>query len=92
MTTQSISYDVLRAEKIVETIDQLSVRIEQRFGEERGLYNISRRLHGIAAQAKQRSSWIAKPILSLRIGAALGALTILAASVSPLFFLGLPEN
>ncbi len=67
-------YRHLNAERIVETIDDLQVRIERRFPGS-GLGNVCRELAQIAAKARERAAWIARPIMPLRIAA--GALSLL---------------
>lgn len=67
-------YRHLNAERIVETIDALQTRIERRFPGS-GLGNVCRELAQIAAKARERAAWIARPIIPLRIAA--GALSLL---------------
>jgi hypothetical protein len=67
-------YRHLDAERIAGTIDDLHVRIERRFPGS-GLGNVCRELAQIAAKARERAAWIARPIIPLRIAA--GALSLL---------------
>lgn len=67
-------YRHLNAERIAGTIDDLQVRIERRFPGS-GLGNVCRELAQIAAKARERAAWIARPIIPLRIAA--GALSLL---------------
>jgi uncharacterized membrane protein YidH (DUF202 family) len=63
--TVSDDYRVLNGEKIIDTIDQLSKRIDERFAGS-GLFKVCRRLHEIASQAQRRSTEIARPLWSVR--------------------------
>lgn len=74
------NYQSLDAKKIVATIDRLSHRIDERFAGS-GLYAVSRHLHGLAAAAGDRAAFIARPIWSLRVLAALFVGAVLLVSV-----------
>ena len=60
------SRTVLEPDKILRTIDALSRRIDERFPES-GLYAVCRHVHGLAGQAGERSEWISRPLILLRI-------------------------
>lgn len=53
-------------EKIIETAERLTRRIEERFGEV-GLTGISREVHRIAVRAEHLSRDLARPVIALRI-------------------------
>jgi hypothetical protein len=59
-------YRSLDPEKIIETIERLSSRIDERFPGS-GLGKVCRELLAIAVESQQRSAWIAKPQKSLRV-------------------------
>jgi hypothetical protein len=59
-------YRRLDSEKIVDTIGTLCRRIDERFPDS-GLSNVCRELLTIAGESQERSAWIAKPQLPLRI-------------------------
>ncbi len=82
----STRYDILDAEKIIQTVSRLKNRIRERFGPERGLYSVCQRLLEIASQAQQRSRWIARPVISLRIASTIISLLIVVVFVLPAFF------
>ena len=62
-------YRILNPENIVETIDRLYHRIEERFPAS-GLGRVCQELQKIAEESASRSRWIECPNLWLRIGAA----------------------
>lgn len=64
----------LDAEKILETIQKLSTRIEQRFPGS-GLLGVSEKLCEVAHRTQARADWITKPNLFLRTG--IGVLFVL---------------
>jgi len=59
-------YRSLDPEKIIETIERLCSRIDERFPGS-GLGRVCRELLTIAVESQQRSAWIAKPQKSLRV-------------------------
>ena len=61
-----IQYQELHADRIVETIGKLSRRIEQRFPHS-GLFGVSEKLSEIGRGAQNQATWIARPIISLRV-------------------------
>lgn len=69
-----MSYLALDAEQIVRTIERLQARIRERFPNA-GLADVCGQLLEIARHGRERSEWIARPILPLRI--ATGALAVL---------------
>lgn len=73
-------YRHLNAERIVETIAVLQGRIDARFPGS-GLGRVCRELAQIAAKARERAAWIARPIIPLRIAAAVLSLLIVAGLV-----------
>lgn len=60
------SYQNLDPTQIVETIERLTQRIDERFPDS-GLGGVCRELLRVGRQAEERSEWIGKPILWLRI-------------------------
>ena len=63
----------LHAEAIIPQIEQLAIRIEERFPK-RNLANLCRRFNDVALDTMEQLEWIGKPILSVRIG--VGAMII----------------
>lgn len=59
-------YRSLNPEKIVETIEALSRRIDERFADS-GLGRVCRELLMVAGESQERSAWIARPHRSLRV-------------------------
>lgn len=59
-------YRSLNPEKIVETIEALSRRIDERFPDS-GLGRVCRELLMVAGESQERSAWIARPHRSLRV-------------------------
>ncbi|MFK8114855.1 MAG: hypothetical protein AB8B91_21820 [Rubripirellula sp.] len=57
---------ILRDDRIVKTIDQLQLRIQDRFPDG-GLSQLCVQLGEVARHASQRSDWISNPIKSIRI-------------------------
>lgn len=66
----------LDAQRIIETVDLLSRRINERFPNS-GLYHVCLELLQIAKQADQRSRQIARPMYGVRLASALLVSTIL---------------
>lgn len=73
-------YRNLDAEKIIRTVETLHNRIEERFPGA-GLKSVCGELHSVAIKSQQRSSWIAKPLKSLRLLVAL-SITIMVAGLA----------
>lgn len=72
----------LRADPVLKTIERLSRRIEERLGPGRSLQAMCDRLRDLAADAQEKSRWIARPDWRLRIwsGAVLLVLFVLIAA------------
>ena len=64
---QEPRYEELSPDSIVETIDTLSSRVEGAFPAS-GLFKVSETLLVIGRRAQAQASWIARPIISLRVG------------------------
>lgn len=73
------AYDSLDPEQIAATIDLLRRRVEHRFPNS-GLARVAGELDRIAEKARERSAWIARPILPLRALVA-ALLTLIAAGL-----------
>jgi len=73
-------YQQLDAEKIVATVDKLHRRIVERFPNA-GLANVCEKLLEIAQAARERSEWIARPIVWVRLVSGVLILTVLASAV-----------
>ena len=71
--------------RVVETIQQLSRRIEERFPEA-NLIQACDELLRLCQKTERRAEWISRPIISLRVAAA-GVITLIAAA-----FVGLARN
>ncbi|NJN44185.1 MAG: hypothetical protein HC806_05305 [Anaerolineae bacterium] len=65
-------YRTLDAEKIIESADKLSRRVNERFNN-RGIVRVAQELKQVAIEARQRADWIDNPHWGLRI-----AITLLA--------------
>lgn len=91
LTDRPPSYQTLDPERIAATIDLLRRRIEHRFPQS-GLAGVALELDRIAEKARERSAWIARPILGLRL--AVGALLVLigAGLLTTLATLPLPSE
>ena len=72
-------------------VQLLSTRIHERFPDS-GLYQVSKQLIAVAEEAKDRSIWIACPILILRLGTAILILVLLLGIVWPIILFGLPSE
>ena len=81
----------LDADQVVRTVAELRQRIERRFPGS-GLLDLSRQLLNVATQARERSVWIAKPILPLRLGIALLVLLIAAGIAGTVYRVGMPKE
>lgn len=67
MTHESeFTNDVLKPQKIVDTIHRLQKRIGQRFPDS-GLFRVCGQLHDISENMKKRAQWIGQPVQWLRI-------------------------
>ena len=71
-------YRSLNPEHIIRTIAQLRDRIQERFPNS-GLSKVGAELHQIGTEAVDRSAWIARPLLPLRI--AIGSLVALVGAI-----------
>ncbi len=56
----------LESQKIVDTAERLTRRIEERFGSD-GLVEISREVHRVAARADQKSQDLSRPVVIVRV-------------------------
>jgi hypothetical protein len=81
----------LDADQVVRTVAELRQRIGRRFPGS-GLFDLSRQLLNVATQARERSLWIAKPILPLRIGIGLLVLLIAAGIAGTVYRVGMPRE
>jgi hypothetical protein len=81
----------LDADRVVETVAELHRRIEQRFPGS-GLGRVCGQLLNIATQARERSDWISKPILPLRIGITLLLLVIVGGMAGTVYRVGMPRE
>lgn len=70
-------YRNLNPDHIIRTIDQLRVRVDERFPGS-GLGKVAEELRQIGHAAVARSQWIARPLLALRVGVGLLALLLLS--------------
>ena len=81
------NYDSLDGDKIAGTIERLGWRIGERFPGS-GLGQACQRLHAIAIQAKQRSEWIDRPLIGLRLAIAFLIALILVGLVAGVMSFG----
>ncbi len=58
-------YQILRDDRIIDTVEKLQRRIDERFPES-GLWRVCGRLLAVSQQASQKSDWIGRPIPSIR--------------------------
>ena len=82
-------YKSLDSDKIVATVEALQKRINERFPGF-GISKVCAQLLDISRLAKDRSLWIGKPILSLRIGIGFFLLVIVAGAGSTVLSLQMP--
>lgn len=87
--SQNFRHQGLDAEEIINTVDTLSERIQERFPDS-GLHGISVKLLGIARQANRQARWIEKPIIPLRVGSVLLIVLILLSLPAALWSIGGP--
>lgn len=83
-------YHSLDPEKIIETIDVLQHRIEERFPGS-GLGKVCNEILRIARQAHRRSEWIAQPLYSLRFAAA-ALISLIVGGLAAVVFLLHPRQ
>ena len=86
-----MNYQSLDQGDIVKTIDTLHKRISERFPDF-SLSKICKRLLSISQEARNQADWIAKPIISLRIGSCLLIIIIVAGFIGTLAVLQLPTS
>jgi hypothetical protein len=86
-----VAYDSLDPGSIAETVTLLVRRVEERFPGS-GLAQVARKLEDIASHAKERSAWIERPILGLRIAAGALIALIVAGVIVALGQLRLPHG
>lgn len=84
---EKVQYQELDPTRITNTVLALSNRVKERFPDS-GLYNVSQKLLDVTQRAKDQAEWIAKPIISLRIGAGVLIFLILLALVSTVYSVG----
>lgn len=84
-------YQSLNSAKVIETIERLSQRIENRFPES-GLGRLCRKLLQISRVTQERTEWIGRPILSLRIGSLLLVGMIIAGLIVAVFAVTKPAD
>ena len=89
--TTSAAYQELHAGKVIETVETLGRRIRERFPDS-GLSRVCERLLAIARQTHAQSEWIARPIVSLRIGIVLLMTLIATGLIGTMCGLRLPNN
>lgn len=82
---------VLRDDRIIETIAKLQRRISERFPDA-GLARLCGELLDVARQASQRSAWIAKPIIWIRVCGYLIAPLLVLLLVPLIRMIGLKEE
>ncbi len=75
----------LRDDHVIETIDELTRRISDRFPES-GLAKLCGQLSQVAQQAGQRSRWISRPIFWVRAIGYFTAATLIALIVTSIYF------
>src|SRR5437016_7952238 len=76
-TDLNTSYRRLDPQKIIETVQALRGRIEERFPGS-GLGKVVAELQGVAEETMAQTQWIQKPHLPLRAGAVILSLAIIA--------------
>ena len=77
-------YRRLDSQKIVETVQMLQVRVEERFPGS-GLSRLVAELLGVSQETIARTAWIQKPHLPLRAAAVVLSIGIVVCSVSSAF-------
>lgn len=86
-----IQFQELDPEKITETIQSVSERINDRFPNA-GLFHVSVKLLEIVRRAKSQAEWISRPIMGLRITIGILIAIIIAALVGVLVSLTSPTK
>jgi len=81
----------LDPDEIVQTINLLSRRIDERFPGS-GLGRLCGRLLDVASHARERAAWIARPLLALRIGTGILVTLIVAGLLTTLVQMQMPEG
>jgi hypothetical protein len=84
-------YRSLDSEKIIETIERLAIRIDERFPGS-GLGRVCQELLTVARESQQRSAWIAKPQKSVRITVGILIALMVAALILVVANSTLPTN
>lgn len=82
-------YHELNPDKIVETISTLSRRINERFPDS-GLLTVCNQLVEISRRAQYQADWIARPIISLRLGIGFLIIVIVAGIIGTMTGLKMP--
>jgi hypothetical protein len=86
---------ILREDRILETVARLRQRILDRFPDS-GLGRLCGQLQQVASKAAERSAWIARPILWIRVVSCLLTLALIAIPCAAVAFAGmevdLPED
>jgi hypothetical protein len=81
----------LDPDQVVRTIFELCERIERRFPGS-GLGGLSRKLLAVATKARERSEWIARPILTLRLAVGVLLFAIVVGLVGTIRAVGVPKE
>jgi hypothetical protein len=72
-----VDYRALDAERLTQTVERLCLRVEIRFPDS-GLSRVCRELEAVCRRTAETTTWIARPILLLRVGVGLLLVLILA--------------
>lgn len=86
-----MGYKRLEAQHIIETIERLGNRIQDRFPGS-GLRRVCAQLLEIGRQAQQRSNWISRPIIPLRLANWALILTFVAGAAWTVYRMGRPAE
>lgn len=84
-------YELLDSQRVIETVERLALRIEERFPGS-GLAAVCRHLLSVARQIHERSEWVARPVWGLRIGATLIIAAVVAGTIATPLVLRPPDQ
>jgi hypothetical protein len=84
-------YTSIDSEKIINTIERLKARIEERFPDS-DLGKVCGQLHQVAGHMKERSEWIARPVHWLRILTWVVCILIVGGTVAAIYSFGMTQN
>lgn len=82
---------MLDSDRLIGSVQTLSMRIFERFPDS-GLYLVSQKFLHVSQQTRERADWIARPILSLRVGSGILIVLLLALMAWTISTVDLPSE